>query len=110
MSAPAVPVRVVLFQRTDISGPAAARDYELMVRECHERGYNIIAEMLGDRTTWAAPYSAVVAQVATTNADAVLVPSTDHLGTGLVAVSAAAMVLAMQPREIWVRGKLVSWP
>ncbi len=101
---------MVLFQRTDLSGPAAARDYEVMQGECIAHEFDVVGELIGDRYRWAAPISALIAECVTSSADGVLTPSLDHLETGLVVVSTAAYVMTVQPRRLWVRGKVVSWP
>lgn len=104
------PIRVVLFQRTDVSGPAAASDYEAMCRACVERGYEVVEELLGDQRRWAAPAEMLVSVCVRTYADGVVVPSADHLGAGLAAVSAVAYVLIVRPPGLWIRGKQVRWP
>lgn len=103
--------RVVTLIRTDLSGASLVRDHEAIEKVCRESDYRIVAALEGNAQRFPYPGNAAALAVSYHDAQAVIVPSADHLGTGLDLVSRGALVIPLDvPGQAWADGVRMPWP
>lgn len=103
-------MRVIIWIRADLSGPSADRHYRMIRREIDDGPYELVREYIGAASMWAAPTAQLISACAAADVDGVFTPSSEHLGDGLITASAFASVMAVEPRECWLRGRRVDRP